>query len=380
MARKLKSSVYAVFGTDEAEVKRAASDLASQLTPPGSGEFGTDIIDGLADNADQATTAIHRTIEAVQTLPFFGGAKLVWLKNASFFADTQTGRAAAVLEAVESLTDLLGRGLPSDVTLLISATGMDKRRAFYKTLAKVAEIEVHDGIDASRAGWEEAALAVVESRAREHGLRLTPDALELFTLLTGGDSRQIASELEKISLYASGSVEPIDSNTVRELVPLTRAGVVFELGNAVAGRKLPLALRLVRQLLDQGESAVGILLVALIPTFRNLMLAKDLMDRHHLPRPAAAFHFMNSLKRLPETATDHLPRKKDGSMNTFPLALAAMNAHRFTVTELRRMLDFCLNANLLLVTTQVDPEVILSKIIGALATGKPARSRIDKAD
>ena len=57
---------------------------------------------------------------------------------------------------------------------------------------------------------------------------------------------------------------------MRTLVPLTRAGVIFELGNALAAREVNSCFTLTEQLLKQGESAVGILLVAIVPTVRSL--------------------------------------------------------------------------------------------------------------
>ena len=89
--RKTKTAtanIYAVVGSDEAEVKRAAAELAAKLTPPDAGDFGLEVIDGVADNAEQAASRIRSTIEALQTLPFFGGGKLVWLKNANFLGDS----------------------------------------------------------------------------------------------------------------------------------------------------------------------------------------------------------------------------------------------------------------------------------------------------
>ena len=150
---------------------------------------------------------------------------------------------------------------------------------------------------------------------------------------------------------------------VRKLVPLSRAGVIFELGNALAERQLERALTLVRDLLDQGESAIGILLVAVLPTVRNLLLAKDLMERHHLPRPHAPFAFISTLNRLPAKETEHLPRKKDGTVNAYALGIAAMNAHRFETDQLVRGMEACLQANLELVTTQLDKELVLTEIV-----------------
>jgi DNA polymerase-3 subunit delta len=391
-AKAASAKIYAVLGSDESEVKRVAAELASNLTPPGAGDFGLEVIDGAADNADQAEARVRSGIEALQTLPFFGNAKVVWLKNVNFLGDDQKARSAAVQSALEELSELVDSGFGPGVTFLISAIEVDKRRSFYKTLLKRAEAQVFDRLDSSRGGWEEEALEMVQQRAKKRKLQFDQDALNLFVLLTGGDTRQIDNELEKIDTYCSTGLEPVGpagvspapprvagrmsagptarmalpqvtAELVRELVPLSRAGVIFELGNALAARDLQLSLKLVRRLLDQGESAIGILLVAIVPTIRNLLLAKDLMERYRLSRPHSPFQFISAINRLPSEATDHLPRKKDGSVNAYALGIAAQQAGRFATTQLIEGMRACLAANIQLVTTQLDHELILTEVI-----------------
>jgi DNA polymerase-3 subunit delta len=356
------AKIYAVLGSDEAEVKSVAAELATNLTPPGAGDFGLEIIDGAADNADQAEVQVRSAIEAVQTLPFFGSTKVVWLKNVNFLGDDQKARSTAVQSALEELSGLIEGGFGPGITFLISATDVDKRRSFYKTLLKQAEVQVFDRLDSSRGGWEEEALEMVQQRARKRKLQFNDDALDLFVLLTGGDTRQIENELEKIDTFLERD-RVIKADLVRELVPLSRAGVIFELSNALAARDLQLSLRLVRRLLDQGESAISILLVAIVPTIRNLLLAKDLMERYRLPRPHSPFQFISTINRLPSEATDHLPRKKDGSISAYPLGIAAQQAGRFATTQLIEAMRACLAANIQLVTTQLDHELILTEVI-----------------
>ncbi|MEY2504193.1 MAG: polymerase subunit delta [Verrucomicrobiota bacterium] len=357
-----ESNIQAVVGSDEGEVKRVAAELAAKLAPPEAGEFGLEIIDACADNVDQAVAKIRLAREALQTLPFFGGSKLVWFKNANCLADSVIGRSAAVLGALEEIGEMIEAGLPSDVTLLISATETDKRRSFYKTLSKRAEVQVIDRLDSSRTGWEEEATEIVRRKAKAQKLQFDEEALDLFVLLTGGDTRQIDNELEKIDLYC-GSERAVSVEQVRELVPLSRAGVVFELGNALAACDLERALMLVKRLLDQGEKAIGILLVAILPTIRNLLLVKDLMERYRIARPHAPFTFISALNRLPAEATAHLPRKKDGSINGYALGIAAQQAHRFQAEKLIAGLEACLEANLRLVSSQLDHELILTEIV-----------------
>src|SRR6266516_6710750 len=261
------AQIYAVVGSDESEVKRVAAELAANLTPPDAGDFGLEVIDGATDNAEQAAARIRSAIEALQTLPFLGGSKLVWLKTANFLGDTPVGRAASVQSALEELSDLINADLGRDVIFLISATEVDKRRSFYKSLVKRAEMQIFDRLDSSRSGWEEEATEIVRSRAKKRKLQFDDEALDLFVLLTGGDTRQIENELEKIDIFLVGgrstgfqpvgqaSVSPADSepagtmpasptakmavpqkapvprvtvDLVRDLVPLSRAGVIFE--------------------------------------------------------------------------------------------------------------------------------------------------------
>src|SRR6266699_3669608 len=361
-AKATGEKIYAVLGSDESEVKRVAAEIASNLTPPGAGDFGLEVIDGAADNADQAEARVRSAIEALQTLPFFGSTKVVWLKNVNFLGDDQKARSAVVQSALEELSELVDRGIGSDVTFLISATDVDKRRGFYKTLVKRAEVQVFDRLDLGRAGWEEEATEIVQQRAKKRKLQFDTDALDLFVLLTGGDTRQIDNELEKLDTFL-GKDRLVSVELVRELVPLSRAGVIFELSNALATRDLELALTLVRRLLDHGESAVGILLVAIVPTIRNMLLAKDLMERHRLPAPHSPFQFISVINRLPAQATEHLPRKKDGSINAYGLGIAAQHAHQFETDQLIEAMRACLEANIQLVTTQLDHERILTEVV-----------------
>src|SRR6058998_84781 len=356
------ANIYAVVGSDEAEVKRVAVELAQKLTPRDAGDFGLELIDGAADNAEQAAARIRSTIEALQTLPFFGSTKVVWLKNANFLGDNAIGRAASVQSVLEELSDLLESGLGSELTFLVSATEVDKRRGFYKTLVKRAEIQVFDRLDSGRSGWEEEATEIVRRRAKKRKLQLDDDALDLFVLLTGGDTRQIENELEKIDIFL-GKDRAVHVDLVREIVPLSRAGVIFELSNALATRDLEMALTLARRLLDQGESAIGILLVAIVPTIRNLLLANDLMERHRLACPHSPFQFISAINRLPAKATEHLPRKKDGSINAYGLGIAAQHANQFDGDELIEAMRACLDANVKLVTTQLDHELILTEVV-----------------
>jgi DNA polymerase-3 subunit delta len=305
---------------------------------------------------------IRQVRDAIQTLPFFGRDKLVWLKNANFLSDAGPGRSAAVQEALEDLKEFLGRGLPDGVRFLLSASEVDKRRSFYKSLSKFAKVEQFDRIDPTRPGWEEEVQAVVHRLAADLELRFEPEALEIFVRLAGSDGRQLRNELEKIDLYL-GDRRTVTVEIVRALVAKSTSGVIWELGTCISKRQLGESLALLDQLIFQGETPIGILYAAIIPTVRNLLVTKDLLLRHNISRPHAPFQFNSILGRLPEEAIRHLPRRKDGGINAYGLGLAACETHRFELFELIESLHACLKANLQVVTTQLEPKLILSQLL-----------------
>lgn len=364
------SNIHAFLGTDEGRVKEAALKLVQRFTPPDAGDFANDVIDGTAENAEHAGQICSQVIQALQTLPFFGGSKVVWLKNANFLGDTVTGRAQAAVEGFENILDVLESGLGSDVKFVLSATGIDKRRTAYKRLSKLAAIEVFDKPDTSKSGWEEAVLIHAAKLAREKGITFESGALDLLVQMAGDDTRQLENELEKIDLYL-GERRRAGIATVRSLVSMSRAGVIWEIGNAIGARDLKRALELLGILIYQGQNPIGILLGAIVPKVRNLLLVKDLLLRHKL-NTGAYGPFCNSLEALPTAATAHLPRKKDGAgFNAYPLFLAIGESARFTLDELHTAFRACLDANAKLVTTQLDPKLVLERLlIGLLGPRK----------
>ena len=162
---------------------------------------------------------------------------------------------------------------------LLTAQGVDKRRAFWKFIEKAADVQVHDRIDTSRDDWQDQVAALVTSRARDLGLDFEPDALAIFVMLAGEQSQQIGNELEKLDLYLGPERRTITEDDVNVLVPLSRAAVVFEIGKAIQNGNAARAIQLIDQQLEADESAIGIMRASIIGVVRNLYLAKLIVEQ-----------------------------------------------------------------------------------------------------
>ncbi|GAA5131967.1 hypothetical protein JIN84_07485 [Luteolibacter yonseiensis] len=366
---------FAVVGSDEGLVREKALDLYNQLTGGVDDGFTHETIDGIADNSESAFEICSSTVQALLTLPMFGGDKVVWLRNANFFADNVTGRSQRTEAGVESLRATLERGIPDGVKFLLTAQGIDKRRGFWKFIEKAADVQVHDRIDTSRDDWQDQVAALVTRRARELDLSFQPDALALFVMLAGEQSQQIGNELEKLDLYLGTGRREVTEEDVRVLVPLSRAAVVFEIGKAIQMGNASRAIQLIDEQLEADESAIGIMRASVIGVVRNLFMAKLIIEKLKVPTGNYSA-FSGGLNRLPEADRAWLPQKKDGSgVNVFPIFLAADNAKNFELAGLQHVLEATLKADQALVTTGLDHRLVLHRLIVEIASARKAPVR-----
>jgi DNA polymerase III subunit delta len=366
--------IHVIVGTDEGMVREQALLLWRELTGGEEEGFNHEIVEGNSLKVDDALSILGRLLQSLMTYSMFGGDKVVWLRNANFFGSDRTSDSESVLNEVISFTQQLEKGLPEKVTLIISANKIDKRRAFWKFLEKHAVIQVHDRIDMSQPGWEEQVASLVKNRAREKELVFEEEALDLFINLAGEATQQISNELEKLHLYL-GDRKQITVEDVRLMVPLSREGVIFETGRALQAGNAARAIELIDEQLEMGESAVAIIRASIIPTVRNLFMARLVMD---LAQSAARSYndFQTAVNRLPADKKAWLPKKKSGDgYNLYPIFMSASGAQSFSLQSLEAIMHASARADKMLVSTGLDDRMILHRLVTEIATyAKPARA------
>ena len=362
---------FAVVGSDDGMVREQALELFNQLTGGVDDGFTHETIDGIADNSDSAFEICASVVQALQTLPMFGGDKVIWLRNANFLGDNVTGRSQRTEAGVESLRVTLETGLPAGVKFLLTAQGVDKRRSFWKFIEKSAELRVFDRIDTSRDDWQDQVASLVTGRAAVMGLDFDPEALEIFVLQAGEQSRQIDNELLKLDLYLGPARRTVTRDDVDLLVPLSRAAVVFEIGRAIQNGDAARAIQLIdQQLAADDKAAIGIIRAAIITTVRNLYFAK-LISETFKPPTGSYQAFAGALNRLPENDRAWLPQKKDRSgVNVFPLFQCVPAARHYDLTALQGVLEATLKADESLVTTGLDSRLVLHRLVVQIAAAR----------
>lgn len=263
-----------IGGADDFLVGRAGRErFEAMVKAAGADEFAREVISGFAANVAEVEQAVQRFRESVQTVPMFGGTRVLWLKDVNFLADSVTGRAESTLAQVEELQALLGGLNPAETQVLVTAAPLDRRRAFPKWCEKHADFLLVGG-DAEQAGEALAGVALAE--AKQCGARWGEGALELLLARVGANTRLLVEEIHKLATYA-GEGGTIEEAQVEELTPNMAEGDFFEVADTFFRGDLPRTLAALHRHFFAGESARPVL-AALQNRNRLLIQVRALVD------------------------------------------------------------------------------------------------------
>ena len=295
------SMFYLFHGTDEFSMREALAAHGGQ----GGFELNVDVYSG-------AETDVATILATCDTLPFLSERRLVvveGLPKRRRAAKPSDGAEADSSPAAGAIAEDAGRTPTTKGKKARAATGPDPR-AFAQALADHArrlpettdlvvltdeQIEMGSPLLDAAARYGKARLFLppkgaqletwLSKRAQALGVRLTPDAARLLADAVGSDLRVLASEVDKLATYvgAQGVISPAE---VKLLTPTTHQARVFDLTDALARRDRARALGLLHELLDAGESPLGIVALTAHQT-RSLLQVKALAQRGLRPAQIA---------------------------------------------------------------------------------------------
>ncbi len=371
------SSPALICGDDEFAVKQQARQLYQQWCDE-IGGMDHEIIEATVANSGEALNAIARLREALQTLPFFGTGKVIWLRDCNFLGDERAASTQAVTDSLASLAEELKNfawARNSGIRLLISAGKVDKRKTFFKTLDKIGSVSTFAGWSADDRDWSERAEVAAQTAVRDRKKEITQEALADLVSRVGPNPRQLDNEVEKLCLFVNDrkTIEPGDVNSVCVQNKTARA---FALGDALGDRDLPRLLQRLDEELwevkfDSRKSEIG-LLYGLIGKVRAILLLKEMLREGWIKPDMDYNRFKAQLQHVP---VDQLPgdrRYNPLALNPYVLYKALPQTRRYTEAELIRAMDLLLRCNQRLVSSGLDETLVLQQTLVQIVTPEAA--------
>ncbi|HEX3032792.1 MAG TPA: DNA polymerase III subunit delta [Bacillota bacterium] len=278
LKRGLVASVYLFFGEETYLRDSLVENFKKTLLPAELGDFNLDIMDGReASQGDIAANA--------GTLPFMAEKRLVIVQYADFFkaskkAQEEEAEEQPVAVSEEPLLQYLENPNPSTCLIFLVDGGVDKRKKLFKLVTKsgqVVEFPLLKG--QALAGW-------VSQRADNLGRRISREAAGLLADTLGSHLGLLEQELVKLITYLGNTGDTIQVTHVEALMSGHREITIFQLVDAVGGKRFAQAMELVRELLFQGVTPFQITGM-LARQFRLIWLAARYLEKGHTEKQIA---------------------------------------------------------------------------------------------
>jgi len=373
MAAAKSPALALICGDDEFAVKQRAKETY-QAWCDELGGMDHEIIDASVSNSGDALNAISKLREALNTLPFFGSGKVVWLRDCNFLGDERAASAQAVTETLNEVADELKNFKWQNVRLLISAGNVDKRKTFFKTLDKIGSVESFAALSADDKDWVERAEVAARAAIRERTKEISEEALSELVSRVGPNARQLETEIEKLSLFA-GDRKKIEFGDVAVICSQNKTAKAFALGDALGDRDLPRLLKRLDEELwetkfDSKKSGIG-LLYGLIGKIRAMLLLKEMLREGWIKPVNDYNNFKSQLERVPK---DKLPEDKKFNplaLNPYVLYKALPQVKKYSQGELVRAMDLLLRCNQRLVSSGLDESLVLQQALVQIVAPQP---------
>jgi DNA polymerase-3 subunit delta len=373
-AAKSDSAIAFICGDDEFAVKQRAKkvyqDWCDEL-----GGMDHEVVDAAVSNSGDALTAISKLREALQTLPFFGSAKVVWFRDCNFLGDERTASTQAVTETLNDLAGELKNFKWESVRLLISAGKVDKRKTFFKTLDKIGTVENFSAWSAEDKDWMERAEMNARTILRECKKEISENALVELVNRIGPNPRQLSSETEKLILFV-GTRNKIELVDVEAVCSRNKTARAFALGDALGDRNLAQLMRCLDEELwemkfDSQKSEIG-LLYGLISKVRVMLLLKEMAREGWIKIDADYNRFKSQLEQVPQDAFPAEKKFNPLAMHPWMLHRALVQSKNYSRTELVRAMNLLLECNRKLVSSGLDEAIVLQQMLVQIVTPQQA--------
>lgn len=283
-----RKSIYLFYGTEGLLVDRALDSIRSRFAEEADLDFNLTPFDGENASADEI-------VEVCNTMPFLVDRRLVIVRNADKLSTDDSAKLAAYAANPSPFASLVlvGEKFRKDSKLYKAVVALGPNVGFVKEFAAPKKSEYP---------------AKVREMFAERSRRITPEAAELFVRGVGYDLRRITSEIDK-ALSFIGEKTVIERADIEDVLSTTAETSVFDFLDALAARDGRQAMRLLAELVGQGESVYGIHAMA-VRQVRELVAAQSLAQRGETGSAALAAYLKRQewqVKRLPTYAKRFTP-------------------------------------------------------------------------
>ncbi len=356
--------IYLFAGPDEYLKTEGAKRIIDQLVPATERDFGLETIDARCDKCEEVLSVLNRAEEALFTDSFFGGGKVVWLRDVNFLPGVKSRavEAQAAKDAVAAFCEnLQAHPLPEGHHLVMTAESCPQTTRFGKWVKSAGHFEVC-GVEVRSFNLEKIALENLAPLLEAKQLKMAAPIRSAFVQQVGADTRTLHSELEKLKTYIGPERDVVTVEDLEAVTSSSAGGEPLDLATALQQRSPSQVTRVIEKLRIDKNAAFAAAAV-LINTLNDLCALADALEHQWIS--GGQWH-------LP---ADHLPQRL-ARLQGWGFSKLLDAAKRYTLNELRAARHYAIEMRFKLVdSTEQDPWAIVEPVLLRIVARRPVRQR-----
>ena len=241
--------VYLLMGDEALLIHEAVQLLKNHSVEPAALDFNCDIFEA-------SEVAPGQVRDAAEMLPMMSTRRLVVYRGVDNLKDKDWETLFALLDNPVDTT-----------TFVLTCEALDKRKKAFKKLSDVSVVvELKRPYESQLGDW-------IDYLAFRLGLKVQREAAHLLKQFVGANLTELNNELIKLRDYV-GQRKAIEPADVLQVVSQSKVDRIFDLTDAIGRRDKVHALHSLANLLEHGQSEVGVLAM-ITRHFRILGQLKD---------------------------------------------------------------------------------------------------------
>lgn len=337
LKRGVISPVYLFYGTVGFMRQEAVAALKQYFGDGDNGQLNITVLDA-------EKTGLTEVIEAANTLPLFSEKRLVVVENAPYFKNRRKKGEEEQTEqddGSELLLNYLAAPNPTACLVFVSPEGVNKNKKTFKALEKSGQaLEFAPIKGRELEEWVADQFAV-------RGKKIEKGALQYLLTVSSDDPGILTGEIEKLSLLDLKS-NAVDLTQVKLATSTSAEANVFQLVDHIGNKQSAMAIKLLREMLSQGEPPVK-LLIMISRQLRLILAAKSIGNDGYTQNQVSA-----TLGIHPYVGQKIMQQ-----------------ARNFSPEQLQLALENCLEIDIALKTGRGVPALLLEMGIICIGTSQP---------
>jgi len=271
----MENQVLLFYGNDEFLVSSNVKKAVDMACPIEQQASSIEIVNGNVAKIDEASEALAQVIAGYKTIGLFSTAKTIWLQDATFFSNSVIMKNNNIKNQLASIIEDKISGAMGDSNLFISCGSIDRRSTFFKELKKLGVVHEYNLPEKDYELRPEMVKRTHEYM-KKNGYSFEVGAVDVFVEKVGFETRRIYNEADKLMLFMNNE-KKITKDSVDAIVSPSFEAIIWDFTDAVAERKLTMAVAKCRQLIFQKENPIR-LVIALEALFHDLLRFREYAD------------------------------------------------------------------------------------------------------